>query len=50
MTPEGLLGCVANVSRGTGVGLVNEVQPAGVMVNEVREQAKAIIYGLADLV
>ncbi|KAF7555857.1 hypothetical protein G7046_g6459 [Stylonectria norvegica] len=33
---------------GTGVGLVNKAQPAGEIVREVREDAKATIQGLAS--
>jgi nitronate monooxygenase len=39
-----------NMSRGTGVGLINKVQPAGEIVREVREDAKRELQRAAGLV
>lgn len=38
------------MSRGTGVGLINKVQPAGEIVREVREDAKRELQRAAGLV
>jgi nitronate monooxygenase len=37
-------------NSGTGVGLINKVQPAGEIVREVREEAKREIQRAAGLV
>jgi NAD(P)H-dependent flavin oxidoreductase YrpB (nitropropane dioxygenase family) len=47
--PETFYNC-ANTSRGTGVGLINKVQPAGEIVREVREEAKRELQRAAGLV
>jgi NAD(P)H-dependent flavin oxidoreductase YrpB (nitropropane dioxygenase family) len=40
----------ANMNSGTGVGLINKVQPAGEIVREVRGEAKREIQRAAGLV